>query len=172
MRKRISVPRKRRTREHVLADLSVNYLERFILEEGHVVQRTGSDYGYDLVMLTHDADGYAEPGLVYFQLKAMETLDESASDYVYDVDVRDYNLWIRELMPVILVLYDASRRRAYWLHVQEYFGRRSSRTPKAGAKSVRARVSRRQAIGRRAVMRLRALKRPLFVLGLEEEENA
>jgi hypothetical protein len=113
----LPVPRKRRTREHVIADLSLNHLERFILEEGHAVQRTGSDYGYDLVMLTHGAEGYAEPGLVYFQLKAAGALGQSSSGYVYDVDVRDYNLWTRELMPVILVLYDASRRRAYWLHV-------------------------------------------------------
>jgi hypothetical protein len=27
-------PRKRRTREHVIADLSVNHVQRFVLEEG------------------------------------------------------------------------------------------------------------------------------------------
>jgi hypothetical protein len=43
MASRILGPRKRRTREHVIADLSVNYVERFILEEGHTVQRVGSD---------------------------------------------------------------------------------------------------------------------------------
>jgi hypothetical protein len=166
----LPVPRKRRTREHVIADLSLNHLERFILEEGHAVQRTGSDHGYDLVMLTHDADGYAEPGLVYFQLKATETLGES-SDYVYDIDVRDYHLWTRELMPVILVLYDASRRRVYRVHVQGYFRDRSARRPKSGARTIRIRVPRRQAVGRRAVRRMRDLKRPLFALSRGEEED-
>ena len=39
------LPRKRRTREHVIADLSVNHVERIILEAGHAVQRPTSDYG-------------------------------------------------------------------------------------------------------------------------------
>jgi hypothetical protein len=41
--------------------------------------------------------------------------------YDYDVDVWDYNLWIQEKMPVIFILFDASRRRAYSLAVQQYF---------------------------------------------------
>lgn len=74
-------PRKQRTRQHVIADLSVHYVERFILEEGHTAQRLGSDYGYDLVMATFDEKGYAEPGAVYFQIKAMETLVERGPGY-------------------------------------------------------------------------------------------
>ena len=42
-------PRKQRTRQHVIADLSVHHVERFILEEGHTAQRLSSDYGYDLL---------------------------------------------------------------------------------------------------------------------------
>jgi mannose/fructose/N-acetylgalactosamine-specific phosphotransferase system component IID len=29
--------------------------------------------------------------------------------------------WLRELLPVILIVYDAKEDRAYWLHVQAYF---------------------------------------------------
>lgn len=47
--------RKQRTRQHVIADLSVNYVERVILEEGHSFERPANDYGYDLVMTTHDS---------------------------------------------------------------------------------------------------------------------
>src|SRR5947209_151258 len=104
---RISGPRKRRTRQHVIADLSVHYVEGFILEAGHTAQRPGSDYGYDLVMRTFDEQGYVEPGSVYFQLKAMETLEARGTDYVYDIDIRDYNLWTREKLPVVFVLFDA-----------------------------------------------------------------
>src|SRR5437762_4920473 len=113
--------RKQRTRQHVIADLSVHHVERFILEEGHTAQRLGSDYGYDLILWTFDPHGYPEPGAVYFQFKAAERLEESGSDYVYDLDNRDYNLWLLEKTPVIVSLYDATRRRAYWLHVQCYF---------------------------------------------------
>ena len=47
-------PRKQRTRQHVIADLSVHYLEGFILQEGHTPYRLTPDYGYDLVLLTYD----------------------------------------------------------------------------------------------------------------------
>lgn len=47
-------PRKQRTRQHVIADLSVHYVEGFVLAEGHTVQRLGPDYGYDLFVFTYD----------------------------------------------------------------------------------------------------------------------
>ena len=49
--------RKRRTREHVIADLSVNHVERVVLRCGWTVQRLNPDYGIDLVMTTYDASG-------------------------------------------------------------------------------------------------------------------
>ena len=158
MASQILGPRKQRTRQHVIADLSIHHVEWFILEEGHTAQRLGSDYGYDLLLFTFDGHGYAEPGSVYFQFKARETLSENETGYVYDVDIRDYNLWMRELMPVLLVLYDASRRRAYWLAVQRYFLADAARLPKKGAKTVRIRVPRRQTVNRRAIAKMRELK--------------
>jgi hypothetical protein len=151
-------PRKQRTRQHVIADQSVNYVERFVIDEGHTVQRLEHDYGYDLNLITYDPRGYVEPGSVSIQLKATETLKRVGANYVFDLDIRDYNLWIRELMPVVLVLFDASRRKAFWLHVQGYFRDGVSRRPKKGARSVRVRVSRRQAISRKAIARMRAIK--------------
>lgn len=158
MASQILGPRKQRTRQHVIADLSVHHVEGFLLEEGHTAQRLGSDYGYDLIMWTFDADGYPEPGWIYFQFKAMETLTEREADYVYDLDVRDYHLWMMEKTPVILVLYDARRRRAYWLAVQRYFREEAARQPKKGAKTVRVRIPRRQVMNRRAIARIRELK--------------
>jgi len=38
----------------VLADLSVHYVEGFILEAGHTAQQLERDYGYDLLMFTYD----------------------------------------------------------------------------------------------------------------------
>src|SRR5688572_4859238 len=108
MASQILAPRKQRTRQHVITDLGVHYVVRFILEEGYTAQLVGSDYGYDLTMCTFDEHGYAEPGMVFFQMKA-ESLRAVGSNYVFDLDVRDFHLWMIEKMPVILILFDATR---------------------------------------------------------------
>src|SRR2546423_1769018 len=102
MASQIFVPRKQRTRQHVIADLGVHYVVGFILEEGYTAQPLGRDYGYDLTMCTFDEHGYAEPGMVFFQMKAAESLEAVGSNYVFDLDIRDYHLWMNEKMPVIL----------------------------------------------------------------------
>jgi hypothetical protein len=155
-----------------MADQGVNYVERFVIDEGHTAQRVERDYGYDLLLFTYDAQGYPEPGLIYLQLKAAQTLEESGVDYVFDLDVRDYHLWMVERMPVVLVLFDASRRRAYWLHVQPYFRSDASRRPKRGAKTVRVRVPKRHAVNRRAVARLRRHKQEVLDRYAVEGEHA
>jgi hypothetical protein len=109
-------------------------------------------------MWTFDAQGFVEPGSVYFQFKAAESLQAVASEYVFDLDIRDYHLWMLEKPPVILVLFDATRRRACWLCVQRYFGADAARQPKKGAKTVRVRVPIRQVVNRRAIARMRDLK--------------
>jgi hypothetical protein len=152
-------PRKQRTRQHVIADLSVHYVEGFILAEGHTAQRLDRDYGYDLLLTTYDEQGYVEPGLLLLQLKATETLQTVGPASVFDLDIRDYNLWMLEEIPVILILFDAARKRAYWLDVQRYFREDENRCPKKGTKTVRVRVPMRQAVSRRAIAAMRKLKR-------------
>ena len=147
--------RKQRTRQHVIADLSANYVERVILEEGHSVERLSSDYGYDLVMRTHDPDGFVESGVVYVQLKSSDNFVASGGMVPFDMDIRDYNLWRAEVMPVVLILFDATARRAYWLPIQRYFRENPARRPRAGAKTVRVHVSSRQSVNRRAVRQMR-----------------
>ena len=152
-------PRKQRTRQHVIADQSINHVERLVIDAGHTAQRLTADYGYDLVLFTYDEQGYLEPGAVYVQVKAGETLEAVGVDYAFDLDIRDYNLWMLEEMPVILILFDASRRRAYWVCVQSYFGKDAARQPRQGVKSVRVRVPRRQPVTPRAIAAWRDLKR-------------
>jgi hypothetical protein len=130
-------PRKKRTREHIIADQAIHHVEGFILDEGHTAQRVERDYGYDLYLSTYDEEGYIEPGSVMLQVKAAEELRRVGSGYVFDVDIRDYNLWMMEETPVILILYDASHRRAYWLSIQSYFREHDARRPKKHAKTVR-----------------------------------
>jgi hypothetical protein len=151
-------PRKQRTRQHVIADQSISHVERIVLDAGHTAQRLTPDYGYDLVLFTYNQQGYLEPGSIYVQIKAGETLEAVGADYAFDLDIRDYNLWMLEEMPVILILFAASRRRAYWLWVQNYFSKDTARQPRKRAKSVRVRVPRRQSVTRRAVGRWRNFK--------------
>jgi hypothetical protein len=158
MARKIIGPRKQRTRQHVIADQSANHVERFIIDEGHTAQHFERDYGYDLLLSTYDEKGYLEPDSIYLQLKAAETLKRVGSGFAFEVDVRDFNLWTWERSPVILILFDASRRRAYWLHVQGFFREGAGRRPKTGAKSVRVRVPARQVVHRRAVAKWRELK--------------
>lgn len=115
--------RKRRTREHVIADLSVNHVERFILRCGWTSERKHHDYGIDLIMDTYNANGEPENGQIEFQLKATDTPKRSADekDFIVRLEWRDLLFWLNELAPVILVLYDAQADEAYWLYVQEYF---------------------------------------------------
>jgi hypothetical protein len=143
----------------VIADLSSHHVEGFVLAEGHTVQQFDQDYGYDLLLTTYDERGYIEPGQVAIQLKAAESLRAVESDYVFDVDIRDYNLWISEKIPVILILYDASRRRGYWVAVNRYFQDNPERRPGRGARWARVRIPRRQAVNRRAIATMRELKR-------------
>jgi hypothetical protein len=83
MPKQMRGPRKQRTRQHVIADLSLHHVEGFVLETGHTVQSVDSDYGYHLLLFTYDEDGYLEPGLAYMQFKAAESLRAVGAGYVY-----------------------------------------------------------------------------------------
>ena len=79
MARKIVEPRKQRTRQHVIADQSVNLVEGFIIDEGHTAQRVEKDYGYDLLLFTFDEQGYAEPGLVCLQLNQILILRDGIS---------------------------------------------------------------------------------------------
>ncbi len=154
----IVAPRKQRTRQHVIADLSVHFVEGIILQEGHTVHRLSSEYSYDFIMNTFDEHGYAEPGPIYFQLKSSETLHQVGEDFVFDIDIRDYNLWIHEEVPVILVLFDVICRKGYWICLQNYFGDDANRHPDRAKKSVRIRIPKTQRINRLSVRRIRQIK--------------
>lgn len=114
--------RKTRTREHIIADLSVNHLERLILLCGYSADRPRDDYGYDLVMSTYNKEGGIESGFVKFQLKATDgiTILKDGKTISFTADKRDLSLWAEELFPVYLVVYDATKEEAYWLYIQLY----------------------------------------------------
>jgi hypothetical protein len=87
----VKLPRKRRTREHILADLSVNHVERHVLRCGWVVERLTFNYGLDLELFTFDKNDDAQEGTVLLQLKASRRLSfrSPAATFPFRVDRRD-----------------------------------------------------------------------------------
>jgi Domain of unknown function (DUF4365) len=112
--------RKLRTREHVIADLSVNYVERLVLRCGWIVHRLSPDYGTDLFMRTFNANGEFENTGVWLQLKATENVKilTTRNEISVRMEWRDLLFWMNELLPGVLILYDANQERAWWLHLQ------------------------------------------------------
>jgi hypothetical protein len=117
----IKLPRKKRTRSHVIADLSANHTERQALLCGYTVERNRHDYGIDLEITTFNYKGEIDEGKILIQLKASERLKvRSDGSIPCRVDRKDLVYWRAHPMPVILIVYDAARNIAYWLYVQSY----------------------------------------------------
>lgn len=117
--------RKVRTVEHVIADLSYNFLERKVLQRGHWLDAPRNDYGIDATMFHHNQRGEVENGEVRFQLKATSKLKTSRDgNWISQrIDVRDLRYWYLEFFPVVVLVYEADRQRAFWLHIQDYVDR-------------------------------------------------
>jgi hypothetical protein len=114
---------KLRTREHVIADLAVNHVERQVLLCGCTVERVVHDYGIDLILFTYSPLGEWEDGNVFLQIKATEHLEVLRSGQAASFRVKRADLqgWLFHVLPVVLIVYDVSGDRAYWVHVQGYF---------------------------------------------------
>ena len=114
--------RKRRTRQHVIADLGVNHVERIFLLAGHTADRFTHDYGIDLTVNTFSETGEVESGAISIQVKSTERIKfhSDGSTFPLRIETRDLRAWLMEWEPVVLVAYDATAERAYWLHVQAY----------------------------------------------------
>jgi hypothetical protein len=117
--------RKQRTREHVIEDLGFNHVERQILYAGYTVMRYshGNDYGYDGLIQTYNKQGEIERFRFHFQLKSTDNIQFSTDkkSVVFDLSVRDLELWLDDSMMMILILYDAQGETAYYVDLQAYF---------------------------------------------------
>jgi hypothetical protein len=71
-RRRLPTQRKLRTREHIIADLAVNHVERQVFLCGWTVERVFHDYGLDLILFFFNSMGELENGNAYIQVKATE----------------------------------------------------------------------------------------------------
>ncbi len=144
----------------MIADLSVNHVERFVLRCGWTVQRTTHDYGIDLLLKTYNKDGEPESGLVSVQLKATDKIKvrSSGQAVALRLEWRDVQAWRDEPLPVIVILYDAQQDQAYWLHVQSYFtgSPRSYRARRAATTTVY--FNRDQKVNEAAIRQFAALR--------------
>ena len=117
--------KKRRTREHIIADLSFNHVEYFALKAGFTLEKFEADYGYDAELYTYNEHGEIENDVVYVQLKATDNIEHyqlKSGEFSFPLERQDAELWLNQMMPVILILFDAQNEKAYWLYLQRYFG--------------------------------------------------
>jgi hypothetical protein len=135
-------PTPRRTRQHVIAAMSLIHVQKAFIDKGHTVDRGSEDYGYDLVATTFDEYGYQEDGDIRIQVKATDTIHRfrRGGSLSHKIKLQHNNLWMKTRMPVFLILYDAREKKAYWLYVQAYFAESLQRRPRKGLKSVTVRI--------------------------------
>jgi hypothetical protein len=134
--------RKRRTREHVIADLSVNHIERQALLCGFSVERVRHDYGIDLILSTYNKKGEVESGEVFLQAKATDRARYVGNGQfvAYRLERTDLRAWLGQPLPVILVVYDGPADRGYWLYVQAYFAKQPGFNLKQAGATVTVRI--------------------------------
>ncbi len=116
--------KKLRTRQHIIEDLGFNHIERQILYAGYVVQRSNhNDYGYDGIIHTFNESGEIEKFSFIIQLKSSDNikLSKDKTKIAFDLSIRDLELWLQHILPVILILYDATDEKSYFLDLQTYF---------------------------------------------------
>jgi hypothetical protein len=114
--------RKRRTRKHVIADLSLHHVPYQIAKCGFTIEVIRSDYGYDGSIFTYDNQGEIENGTIFIQLKATDRIKRYKNKTAFSFRIRkkDVDFWQGEPFPVYLILFDAVSETAYWLYLQEY----------------------------------------------------
>jgi hypothetical protein len=95
----------------------VNHVERDGLLAGHTLERFWSEYGLDLLVHTHSAEGELENGSVAMEIKATGFLRGVGDNQMVAKRVERAHLmhWLDEPEPVILVVYDVAADSAYWL---------------------------------------------------------
>ncbi len=105
--------------------MGVNFVERQVLRRGHSLKRVfHPEYGTDALMLHFSPETTEiENGWVEFQVKATDS-----PSFVHDgksvactVEMAHVNHWYWQVAnPFILVLYDATKHRAYWVDIQAH----------------------------------------------------
>lgn len=87
------------------------------------MDKTQHDYGLDVIIYTYQSNGEIQEGFVHIQLKASDNIKYAKRGSFLSLSVGRAHLesWLAEPFPVVLVVYDAARDKAYWVYVQRYF---------------------------------------------------
>jgi hypothetical protein len=114
---------KTRTREHIIADLAVNHVERQVLLRGFTMERMVHDYGLDAMVFEYNTNGEPQPELIYLQVKATERASRvrQGQAIAFRLERSHLQAWLREPLPIFLCVYDVSLDSTYWLYIQQYF---------------------------------------------------
>ena len=140
-------------------DLSLNHLEYKVLRRGHYLRRLlERDKGTDARMEHYDERRIIDNGEVRFQLKATRRLKTIRNGTMIPcrVEVRHLHHWSLDLYPFVLVVYDAARQRAYWLHVQPYVAE-NPQLAKSGSVTVTVHVPKKNKLTLNAIDHFRRL---------------
>ena len=115
--------RKQRTRQHFIEDFGMNHIEFQTLLAGCTLERYRYDYGYDAFIKTYNENGEFENGHIEIQLKSTDNLKYSVTRkaILFDLEQRDLELWLNSDFSFIFIVYDALKRVAYWIDLQDYF---------------------------------------------------
>jgi len=156
--------RKRRTREHIIADLVANHLERYVLKCGFTVEKIQHDYGLDMIMYTYQPTGEIQDGFVNIQLKASDKIkyDESDVCFSFPVELKHLSHWLDEPFPVFLIIYDTAKDKAYWVYIQNYFESMPAFSLKTVKKTYSIRVPMDQVIDQEAIRKFAEFKQSVL----------
>ena len=115
--------RKQRTRQHFIEDFGMNHIEFHILSAGCTLERYRYDYGYDAFINTYNENGESENGRIEIQLKSTDHLKYSTTKkaILFDLNQRDLELWLNSNRTFIFIVYDALKKVAYWIDLEDYF---------------------------------------------------
>jgi hypothetical protein len=144
---------KRRTRAHIIADLSVNHVERHVLLCGYTVKRATHDYGIDLEVQTFNRNGEIEHGNILIQLKATDKIKVRADSIACRIERANLVYWLAEPLPVILIAYDAAQDVANWVYVQSYFAKLKNFNLFQAGRTITVRVPKQNIVDVNAVRR-------------------
>jgi hypothetical protein len=142
----------------------VNLVVRQALLCGFSVERTQHDYGIDLVLNTYNSKGEIETGLILVQVKATDRLKRLATDSAIRVRLErtHLNAWLKELMPVVVIVYDAQAGVSYWLYVQAYFEAEQVLRRAGAGRSVTVHIPRSNLLDPAAIRRLAGYKNAII----------
>jgi hypothetical protein len=138
--------------------MGVNFLERQVLRRGHQLKQVPEpEYGTDALMLHFSPEtSEIENGWVEFQVKATEDVRIIADGELVTcmVEMAHVHYWQWEIAhPVILVVYDAAKHRAFWIDIQDYINKH----PPTDTQSLTVRIPAQNKVTVRAIDRFRKM---------------